>query len=63
MTLIKPVAKLYIPSEVSDVAPLLAKRLEKSTAAAEESKPASNERLFSLDFLRGADIFFLTVHI
>ena len=62
MNLIKPVSRQSSMSSASTVAPTLAKRFEEPTAPSEEEKSRKRgERLFSLDFLRGLDIFFLTV--
>ena len=62
MQLIKPVSmQSRLPSAAS-VAPTLAQRFEKTAASAGGEKAVKNsERLFSLDFLRGLDIFLLTV--
>ena len=62
MNLIKPVSRQSSMSSASTVAPTLAKRFEEPTAPSEEEKSRKRgERLFSLDFLRGLDIFVLTV--
>ena len=62
MNLIKPVSQQSDRPSATSVAPTLAKRFEKPTAPSEEEGVVKKyERLFSLDFLRGADIFFLTV--
>lgn len=62
MNLIKPVSQHNDRSSTAAVAPTLAKRFEIPAEPSEEEKRTSRqERLFSLDFLRGLDIFFLTV--
>ena len=62
MQIIKPVSQQSKLPSATSVAPTLAQRFEKPVAPSEEEKIVKkSERLFSLDFLRGLDIFFLTV--
>ena len=62
MNLIKPVSQQNSKAPATSVAPTLAKRFEEPKAPADGAKAVKRgERLFSLDFLRGLDIFFLTV--
>ena len=60
MELKKPVSQQNSRSSAASVAPTLAKRFEEPKAPSEAPRKRG-ERLFSLDLLRGLDIFILTV--